>query len=372
MNLNRRTLLGTGTVTLVAAMTQMPALAQGKSTAEKIYRGSIALDTLMSSPASFDEKPALAAGLTGGCIDLVAYPRNKWTATEEIENWDAAFADPSRKLYPVLAADDFAKAKEAGRFAVVLVSQDASIFGTNSASNGSANISENVRLFYKLGLRLVLVTYTDANGLGDGYNEPSNGGLKNEAHVIIPEMNKLGMIVDVSHSGERTSLEAIALSIKPCSISHAGCYALYPNLRNKSDKVIRAVADKGGYFGVYNMTLWMTSKDTASVDDIVDHIDHVVKIGGIDTAGFGSDHPVNGDPTGQAEQLSHLVPFVEINKGKPAGAPINGHHVTASDMDGPDRLLVLARALEKRGYKSGEIEKILGANFVRVFREVCG
>jgi membrane dipeptidase len=179
------------------------------------------------------------------------------------------------------------------------------------------------------------------------------------------------MLIDTSHGSEKTTLDAIALSSRPMAVTHAGCYSLFPDKRNKSDRVIRALADKGGYMGIYNMTMWMTSARTSSVETIVDHIDHAVKVGGIDLVGFGSDHEVSGDPRPQPEKVRSMQEFVDRNKGWPGGEPMNGH-VTASDMDGPDRMQVLADALARRHYSDAAIEKILGGNFVRVFGAACG
>jgi membrane dipeptidase len=370
---DRRAVLG-GTLALAAA----PALAQTgakprmtPAEVAALYRRAIVLDTLMPAGPADDEAKALAAGLTGGVCDLHGFPRNNATAVKALAEWAAAFDDPSRRFRKILAADDFARAKAEGRFAVVLTSQNAEILDSGSISNSDDNLA-NLRSLHKAGLRVLLLTYTDANSLGDGYNEPSNGGLKNLGRAVIPEMNRLGVMVDVSHSGERTSLEAIALSTRPPSVSHAGCLALDPNLRNKSDAVIRALADKGGYFGVYNMTLWMTRKPTSSVEDIVDHIDHAVKVGGIDLVGFGSDHGILGEPGPPDAFLHGLGGFAARNKGLPAGDPARFDHVFAIDINTPDRLLIIAQALARRGYRSADIEKILGANFVRTFRDACG
>jgi membrane dipeptidase len=367
--LNRRGVLGGG-----LALALSPALAKAQMTPAEVaalYRRCIVLDTLMPSSPADNEVQALAAGLSGGVCDLNAFPRNNARAVQALAGWAVAFNDSARRFMPILAAADFARAKADNRFAVVLACQNADILDSGSISNSDENI-KNLQNLYKAGLRVLQITYTDANSLGDGYNEPSNGGLKNLGRAVIPEMNRLGMLIDVSHSGERTSLEAIALSTRPAAVTHAGCLALDPNLRNKSDAVIRALADKGGYFGVYNMTLWMTRKPTSSVEDIVDHIEHAVNVGGIDLVGFGSDHGVLGEPIDPASMLAGMEQFAASSKGLPAGDPAVFSHTYAKDINTPDRLLIIAQALARRGYRSADIEKILGGNFVRVFRAVCG
>ena len=366
---DRRVVMG-GVLVLALA----PALAKAQLTPAEVaalYRRFIVLDTLMPASPADNEVMALAAGLSGGVCDLSGFPRNYARAVQALAEWAAAFNDSARHFMPILAAADFARAKAENRFAVVLASQNADILDSGSISNSDDNI-KNLQTLYKGGLRVLLITYTDANSLGDGYNEPSNGGLKNLGRAVIPEMNRLDMLVDVSHSGERTSLEAIALSTRPPAVTHAGCLALDPNLRNKSDAVIRALADKGGYFGVYNMTLWMTRKPTSSVEDIIDHIDHAVNVGGIDLVGFGSDHGVLGEPGDQASLLAGMEQFAARSKDLPAGDPAVFSHTYAKDINTPDRLLIIAQALARRGYRSADIEKILGGNFVRCFRGACG
>ena len=99
------------------------------------------------------------------------------------------------------------------------------------------------------------------------------------------------MLIDLSHCSPRTTLQAIELSTRPCAITHAGCRALHETARNKTDEEIRAVAEKGGFFGVFPMSVWLTMRPTTSVDDVVDHIDHAVKVAGVEHVGFGSDGP---------------------------------------------------------------------------------
>jgi membrane dipeptidase len=135
--------------------------------------------------------------------------------------------------------------------------------------------------------------------------------------------------------------------------------------------VIRALADRGGYFGIYNMSLWLTERETASVEDVLDHIGHVVKVGGIDLAGYGSDGPVLRDDTPPEVMLQGMQGYARRNLGLP-GAETIPRHVMVQELNAPGRLLVLAEGLVRRGYKEDQVEKILGGNFARVFREAVG
>lgn len=337
---------------------------------DALYRHSITLDTLSFEYSTFDPRPALQAGLSGAVIDLRTEVRDMPTAIAELDRWQKAFGAPDSPFYCVLKGADFAQARQMQRFAIVLDSQDASILGPPVVANGPENL-EALAMFYRKGLRILQLTYTSNNGLGTGYADAYDAGLARLGVEVVKEMNRLGMLIDTSHSSEKTTLDAISLSAKPIAVTHAGCYSLFPDKRNKSDTVIRALANKGGYMGIYNMTMWMTHRPSSSVETIVDHIDHAVKVGGIDLVGFGSDHEVLGDKRPQAEKVKSMQEFVDRNKGWPGGEPMNGH-VTASDMDGADRMHVLADALGRRHYSDTAIEKILGGNFVRVFGAACG
>jgi membrane dipeptidase len=369
MHINRRIFMS-GALLAASSPAWARVAATDKPTPDQTYSNAIVLDTLTPCDPGFDVQVALSAGLTGGVVDLMKFPRDTDNAFAALAQWNAALADPRGYFHCVRQADDFAQAKANGKFAVVLASQDASILGPPMIANTDDNLV-TLRALHKAGLRVLQLTYTTNNGLGGGYSERVDSGLFRLGERVIGEMNALGMLVDTSHCSENTTLQAIALSTRPIAVTHAGCYALFPNKRNKSDPVIRALAEKGGYMGIYNMTLWMTPHDTASVEDIVDHIDHAVKIGGIDLVGFGSDHPPLGDQRTQAVKVEEMQGFAARNPGFPGGESVHGQ-VTAGDMDGPDRLRVLARALSRRGYPASQVEKILGGNFVRTFRAACG
>lgn len=184
-------------------------------------------------------------------------------------------------------------------------------------------------------------------------------------------MNELGMLIDLSHCSDQTTLQAIRLAKRPTAVTHAGCRALYPTLRNKPDDIIRELARHGGVMGVFNMTLWLTDKDTASIETVLDHVDHVVQVGGIDSVAFGSDGPVLGTVDSPEDELAAMQAYARKNLGLP-GAERIPKHVTVRELDSPRRLALLADGLARRGYKEDAIEKFLGANFKRVFQGACG
>jgi membrane dipeptidase len=270
----------------------------------------------------------------------------------------------------VLKADDITEAARDRRFAVVLACQDAAILDSSTISVNRYNL-ENLARFHELGLRVLQLTHNDRNAVGDSFREKEDAGLSRLGEAVVPEMNRLGMLIDLSHCSRRTTLQAIALSARPCAITHAGCKALHPTARNKTDEEIRAVAEKGGYFGVFNMSLWLTSRRTTSIDDVLDHIDHAVKIAGVEHVGFGSDGPVTQSPTSPEETLAGMRGYYERNKGLP-GAETEPFHVNVPELNSPRRLERLATGLAGRGYTADAIDKIVGGNIARVLRDAIG
>lgn len=335
-----------------------------------VYARSLVIDTLSPDGPFFDAQEAVKAGITAAVADLAIYPRSFPQAVDGLADWSNVFHQPDSGFLKVLKTEDLREAKRLGKLGIILACQDASILDASTGSVNDHNL-RNLRFFYDLGLRVLQLTHNDRNAVGDSFREKSDAGLSRLGEKVVVEMSALGMVVDLSHCSDKTTLEAIRLSTKPCAVTHAGCRALYPTLRNKPDEVIRALTEKGGYFGIYNMSVWLTDRDTASVADVVDHIDHVVKLGGIDLPGFGSDGPILGDSTPQEQKVKGMVSYYKRNQGLP-GAEREPKHVTVTALDNPNRLQVLADALGQRGYKDGDIEKILGGNFARVFAAVCG
>lgn len=332
-----------------------------------------AFDSLTNCRPTADFAKIFAAGMTGCVVDLAVVPRTEITALSELGNWADASHTPDATFQIIRRVSDFQLARDARRFAVVLNSQDAAILEWPGDSEESR--FNNLRAFHDLGLRILQLTYNDRSKVGGGYWEDTQVPLSLYGRRLVAEMNRLGILVDLSHCDEETTLDGIKTATRPVVVTHAGCRALFDNARNKSDKVIRALADSGGYFGVYNMTLWMTDQTTSSVKTVCDHIDHATKVGGIDLVGFGSDHPPLGEPeTDHGETwLESMTEWQKINHA--LGRQVGNRPIApmfAIDLNGPDRLVRIADELHRRSYRQDDIDKILGLNFIRVFKESCG
>lgn len=316
---------------------------------------------------SINGPEVLAAGMDALVLDMTIFPRAPAEATSALQDWNAREAAPDARIMVVRSGADFQRARDQGKLGVIIACQDASILGPSVISYSDRNL-ELLRVHHSAGLRILQLTHNERGGAGDGFMEPQDGGLSMLGAAVVEDMGRLGELIDLSHCSDRTTIEAIRSARRPVAVTHSGCRALNPSLRNKTDEAIRELADRGGFFGVFMMSRWLTDRASSSVEDVVDHIDHAVKIGGVDCVGFGSDQPAMGDSRPQAEKLAALAAYQARNPGRPGVEPLHGH-VTCADMDGPHRMTVLATALERRGYDARDRDKILGGNFVRVFGE---
>lgn len=225
-----------------------------------------------------------------------------------------------------------------------------------------------IRLFYQLGIRMMHVTYNRRNLLGDGCAEKANGGLSDLGRAAIAEMNRVGVIVDVAHSGWQTSLEAAQVSSKPMVASHTVCAGLRNHIRAKPDEVIRAICDTGGLIGI----CWIPNflGGTGDIAALLDHIDYAVKK-------FGVEHVAIGTDVAHTSQHAAVASKGLPPRGRqrtryealwPEGA-LGGQWPRSASLGWTNWPLVTV-GLVQRGYSDEDIQKILGQNMLRVCRAV--
>ena len=196
-----------------------------------------------------------------------------------------------------------------------------------------------LRMMYRIGVRIVTLVWNNRNKIADGINEArSKGGLTNFGVQVVEEMNKLGMIIDVSHLSDQGFWDVLEVSKHPVIASHSNCRSLCDVPRNLSDDMIKALAEKGGVIGVNFVPCFLSKDNNATVETVVDHIDHIVETVGVNHVGLGSD-------------------FEGVEK-------------MAKGLEDASKLPNLTKVLVSRGYSDQEIEKILGGNFLRIFREI--
>ena len=252
-------------------------------------------------------------------------------------------------------ASDLDRAKRKGKLAVIMGVQDAEHFRQAS----------DVNVFHQLGQRCAQLTYNSQNLIGGGSTDRIDGGISDFGVGIIKAMNEVGMLVDVSHCGERTTLDAIELSSRPIAITHSNCRALVDHPRLKTDEAIRKLADKGGVMGITGVRMFVRGSDPTTVDDMVDHIDHVARLVGIEHVGLGSDADLNGYDDMKPEALKQLRAAYKASYAFREKIDIDG-------FDHPKKVYDLTESLIRKGYSDSHIEKVLGGNFRRLLGEIWG
>ncbi len=345
----------------------------GASPVEELSRRAIVIDgaseAFPTGPDGFPPDPkALAAAAASGVTAINFTVVGPGAGFEETVAAIAtilrvAEAEPDRYLV-VRRHSDIRRAKERGVLGLILGFQTTDMLGP---------ALDRLDLFRGLGVRIVQLTYNGRSLYGDGCLEPANAGLSNLGREAVARMNDLGVAVDVSHCGPRTTAEAIEASAKPVLISHTGCRAVFDNPRNKDDAALRAMADRGGVAGIYLMPYLSAGPGPITVDDLMRHIDHAVAVCGSDHVGIGSDQgivPVADD----ADYRRRLREEIEARRKAGIGAP--GESVDRPpfipELNAADRMERIAGALEARGTRPPVIEKILGGNFHRVLGDVWG
>ncbi|MET0338023.1 MAG: membrane dipeptidase [Caulobacter sp.] len=225
-------------------------------------------------------------------------------------------------------------------------------------------------------LRILQLTHNESNAFATAYTEERSGrGLSDLGREGVSEMNRVRLIPDVSHASEATALETISRSSRPVILSHGACRALLPHPRAATDKMIRAVADSGGVFGVFMMSFWLTTDAVPTPEHYVAHIRHAVNLAGLDAVAVANDYAMSGlkGPTGQpfdnAKDMGAYVPWWRGNRerGVPGFGP-DPSHAVIPQLNVIDRMQLIHAALLRGGFKPREADKIVGGNWLRFFR----
>jgi membrane dipeptidase len=224
-------------------------------------------------------------------------------------------------------------------------------------------------MFRDLGVRIMQLNYNNRSIFGDGCLEPGNAGLSNAGLAAVRKMNEIGVAIDLSHSGYRTTSEAISASTKPVLISHSGCAGVYQHPRNKPDEILRSLADRGGYFGVYLMPYLVASPTVPTRQHVLDHLVYAINVCGADHVGIGSDGSIQ-EVVLLPAQKADFDADIARRKKLGVGAPGEDRYPYVPDLNGPDHMQVIAEAMARRGQPSSVIEKVLGTNFQRIIGEI--
>jgi membrane dipeptidase len=268
--------------------------------------------------------------------------------------WNGFIANHDQSFMRIDSAADFDRVKGSGKIGILLGLQNSDHFKR----------LDDVDFFRGVGQRVSQLTYNSRNLIGNGATERRDEGISDFGVAIIERMNKVGMAVDVSHCGDRTTLDAFESSKKPVLITHSNCRALASgHPRCKSDEAIKKVGAAGSVMGITGVRMFVKANEPTTIEHVLDHFDHVKKLIGSEHLGVGSDIDLYG--------YDAMPP--ELNKQLRAGYKGSYSFREKIDVEGlnhPKRMFDLTEGLIRRGYSNNEIEGILGGNFKRVLSQI--
>jgi membrane dipeptidase len=292
-------------------------------------------------------------GITAINASVAVWEGTKQTL-QNIGRFYRDFAVYSQYIRPVTSVADIHAAKREGKTGVILGFQN------------SSPIEEDldlVEVFYRLGVRVIQITYNDLNFVGAGCYERKDVGLSQFGVDLVAEMNRLGMVVDLSHVGYKTTMDAIDVSKDPVWFSHANPMALKEHCRNKTDEQVKFLVSKGGVVGVNIFPPFLKKGYDSTLTDVIDIFDYWVQVAGIDHVSVGLDFTEN-----QSEEWFHWLMW-----GKRKGSTVTPLELPLKLPAGitrADEMPNLTEGLVGRGYSDEAVRKILGGNVLRLFERV--
>jgi membrane dipeptidase len=330
--------------------------------ARALHFGNLVIDALEAAPMTAEHFERLRRG----GVHVVNYTAIKVTSDFATAALDVAgllkvVDQYSDRVMLVLQGSDIQKARESGKVGLIIGSQNGRPLMENL---------DYVRLLHIMGVRIIQLTYNERNFIGDGCVEKDNGGLSRFGRRVVAEMNRVGILVDLSHCGERTTLDAIECSSLPVAVTHAMAKGVTPSPRNKSDEVLKALAQQGGVIGVafWGPLTYTDPNKRPTMEDFFAHVDYLVEHAGIDHVGIGSD-------LGEGESREYYESmflrggglYPEVTSALGEWYTFDGRMVEG--MESAVCFPTVTEGLLARGYGEEDVRKILGGNFQRVMAQ---
>jgi len=350
-----------------------------KNKAKEIHQKSIVVDGLSAVyPKDFNE--AFIQNVKKGGITAlkVTIPDVECFSLPQVVQDLSSWFKRLRGLEPykvrlATTVKEIREAKDEGGVAVVLGSQGAGFLGLDLSS---------LEFFYRLGMRTMQPTYQQSNQFGDGSGEKMDAGLSDLGVQWVEEMNKVGMVISLSHAGYKTSMEVMKISKDPVIFDHSNPKAICNHPRNITDEQIKSCAEKGGVIGLCPLALFLSSDKAPTelgVEDLMKHIDHVAELVGVDHVGIGTDL-AEGYCWTPEQILEKRRLFPSLTSGptqkvedeflKSGRDKLYFYEVYLPWLKSVSEVPIITEALVDRGYSDQDVEKILGGNFLRVFEKV--
>ena len=349
------------------------AAAVSEGAIRKLYERAIVIDGL-SSPTSANVPFPPVGPLTQLQLDnirksgitainyTVGKPGPLVETVKEIGFWTREIDKHPDYLRLVKTADDILVAKKEGKLGIVFGFQGMHMIGTDL---------ELIDSFAAMSVKIMQLTYNDKNALGAGSGLPVSEGLSPLGREAVARMNSNNVLVDVSHANPRTAIEAIRASRASPTISHTGCRAIFDSQRNLPDDVLRACADKGGVVGIYLMPFLGGDPVSPSRARVIRHIEHALKVCGEDHVGIGSDLSITPIEINE-EYMGYVRKTAAARKAAGIGAASGESDgpITTPELNSARRLEMIAESLAANGHPPRLIEKVIGGNVFRLYREV--
>ena len=301
----------------------------------------------------------------------VAVWENFTETLDNIARWYPRFEKYADIIMPVKTVADIERAKTEGKCGIIFSFQN---------SDPIEGDLRRLRIFYELGVYVIQVTYNRSNFVGSGYTESPDYGLSNFGLDFVAECNRLGILLDCSHAGHKTTMDTVEASTKPIAFTHANTRGLYDINRNKTDEELKALAAKGGVVGATGYARFIAQREKTTLSDFVDTIDYMVRLIGIDHVGIGMDFT-----QGQSQEwFRWLIAGRNIDKDPRFRTDLQGRNrgwvkakldpgykaIYPKGLGTPADFPNLTQSLLERGYSGSDVQKIMGKNFLNLFREV--
>lgn len=274
-------------------------------------------------------------------------------SVDQIAIWQRHFRENADLIMPVRTTGDIRRAKASGRTGIILGWQNLS---------GIEDRLGYLQLFKELGVGVMQIAYNTQNLVGSGCYERHDGGLSEFGHEVVAEMNRLGILCDLSHVGAKTSEDVIVASTKPVAYTHCLPAALKAHPRNKSDDQLRFIADHGGFVGVTMFPPFLRRGIESTVDDYVEAIEYVTGLVGEDAVGIGTDFTQGWEP--------RFFDWITRDKGRSRKLTEFGEIVNPEGIRTIGEFPNLTRTMERRGWREGRIRKVMGENWLRLLGDV--
>jgi membrane dipeptidase len=303
----------------------------------------------------FDRQRVRNSGVTCFVEAVAVLSENFYESVRELGSV-FSFVKKQPDMGLAFSAEDIRRAKREGK-QVVMAQFEPQTIGLDL---------NNVTILNGLGVRMMLLTFNTRNYIGDGCAENQDTGLSYFGFDVVKKMNEEGMMIDLSHCGDQTTLDTIEASKDPVLFNHTGARALNPKCtRLKTEEQIKALAEKGGLMGISAVPNQLSNAKRQGIQDLLNHVDCVVKLVGVDHVAIGLDK-VFGD---QVANHRRMMAQGLIDPAK-AGMELNAEYMEG--IESPEEWPNITRGLVSRGYSDQEIEKIVGGNALRIMEQVIG